>query len=520
MRSNPVFFHSRFIQKAPPTCLTTTLLLQVMIAMLILTKVGGAEPVRVFPSNPHYFQFNGKPLVFVTSDHHYGAVIDRDFDYVRFLDTLAAHGMNLTRIYPGGMFEAPDKYLPGNPLGPSPGRQILPWAKSNQTGANPALAEIGSPSYKYDLDRWDPDYFARLKDFVKQAGKRDIVVEVAFFNGMYFDCWPIMPLYHRNNIQQVGKYEADECGLFTTADQRNKEVIQHQQAYISKITRELNEFDNLIFDLCDEPSLQGLADGGVKNLPDAQVIPWLQAMKEAFLKTETSLPKKHLLGQTVQNLSPDFSNEAWCDWLPAEYVAPALKAIEKDYHVNRPIVDVESDYYGFGLAKPYTVEDVRVEGWWFILGGGAGFINLNGEYRRGQESGGSDTLKSILPQKRVLKDFINRLDLTALSRFTDFSGLPPNAFASAITEPGKQYALYLFHGRDDGKWGAHFSATPGTYRDTLVLKGVPSGTYQAEWLEPATGAVKEKKELRWPGGDLTLSTPEYSLDIALRMHSK
>lgn len=297
MRSNPAFFFPRFTQKNTSTGFKTILLLQAMIVLLLMMVISRAEPVRVFPANPHYFQFNGKPLVFVTSDHHYGAVIDRDFDYIKFLDTLAAHGMNLTRIYPGGMFEAPDKYLPGNPLGPSPGRQILPWAKSNQTGANPALAEPGQPSYKLDLNRWNPDYFARLKDFVKQAGKRNIVVEVAFFNGMYFDCWPIMPLYHGNNIQQVGKYEADECGLFTTADQRNEGVIQHQQAYISKITRELNEFDNLIFDLCDEPSLQGLADGSVKNLPDSQVIPWLQAMKGAFLKAEATLPKKHLLGK-------------------------------------------------------------------------------------------------------------------------------------------------------------------------------------------------------------------------------
>ena len=92
----------------------------------------------------------------VTSDHHYGAVIDLDFDYRRFLDTLAASGMNLTRIYPGGMFEAPDKYRAGNPLGPLPGRQLLPWLRSTVTGANPTLAAAGAPSMKFDLNRWNP----------------------------------------------------------------------------------------------------------------------------------------------------------------------------------------------------------------------------------------------------------------------------------------------------------------------------------------------------------------------------
>lgn len=483
----------------------------------VIAATGWAEPVKVYPANPHYFMYEGKPLVLITSDHHYGAVIDKDFDFARYLDYIASHGMNLTRIYPGGMFEAPDKYLPGNPLGPSPGRQILPWAKSKQTGANPALAKPGEPSYKFDLTRWNPGYFARLRTFVELARQKNIIVEVPFFNGMYADCWPLMALYHGNNIQQVGQYEAKDCGLFTTNDSRNEGVIKYQKAYIAKITLELNGYDNVIFDLCDEPSLAGQLDGSILNLPDSQVTPWLLSMKDAFLQAEESLPKKHLLGQTVQNLSPDLSGESWCEWLPTEYVKPASAAIDKDYGANKPIVDVESDYYGFGLVKPYSAEDVRLEGWWFMLRGGAGFINLNGEYYRGQESGGTDTREKIVPQKKILKDFLQSLDLTGLTRFTDFGGVPSDAFASALAKEGKQYAFYLFHAAYDEKWGAHFVAKPGSYRDSITFRKIPAGTYELEWIDPATGAVKNTNNLKWTGGDLALTTPEYMVDLALRM---
>ena len=102
--------------------------------------------------------------------------------------------------------------------------------------------------------------------------------------------------------------------------------------------------------------------------PEA-VIPWIRGSRR-FLEAEKGLPKKHLLGQTVQSASPDLSAEAWCDWLPTEYVAAARAAFEKNYAANKPLVDVESDYYGHGLVKPYTVEDIRVEGWWFMVGGG------------------------------------------------------------------------------------------------------------------------------------------------------
>jgi hypothetical protein len=441
-----------------------------------------------------------------------------DFDFIRYLDWMAANGMNLTRIYPGGMFEPPDKYLPGNPLGPRQGRQLLPWARSDQSGADPLLAESGKPSYKFDLERWNPDYFVRLKAFVRLAGKKGIVVEIPFFNGMYADCWPLMPLYHRNNIQNIGNYEAADCGLFTTGDSRNLEVIKYQQAYVKKITGELNEFDNIIFDICDEPSLQGLPDGKITILPDSTVVPWLNAMKDAFLLAEESLPKKHLLGQTVQNLSPDLSGEKWCRWLASEYVKPAEKALEMNYRNNKPIINVESNYFGFNLSKnPYDADAVRAEGWWFMLGGGAGCINLNGELYRGNETGSLKTQTQIVPQKRVLKEFMNTLDLVNMSPFTGYSGLPADVFSKALAGSGRQYAFYFFHGSYEGEWGAHFMVNNGNYRDSLIINTIPSGNYNAEWIEPATGKVNSSVVVNCRNGDIRLLTPPYTMDIALRI---
>ena len=488
-------------------------------ALLLPAAAGRTEPITVCPANPHYFMREGKPFVLVTSDHHYGAVIDADFDYARFLDFLAATGMNLTRIYPGGMFEPADKYVAGNPLGPLPGRHILPWMRSDEAGAAAALAELGKPSLKFALDRWNPAYFSCLKAFVDRARQQGLVVEVAFFNGMYADCWPLMPLYHANNIQGVGHYEAAECGLFTTCSPRNLDVLRYQRAYIAKITTELNEYDNVIYDLCDEPLLQGLPDGNVTFMPDRDVIPWVHALKEAFVESEAVLPKKHVLGQTVQSSSPDLSAESWCAWLPTEYVRAATEALKKNYAARKPIVDVESDYFGGALVKPYGVDEVRLEGWWFLLSGGAGVINLNGEYHRGQETGGADTRERIVPQRKILKDFVESLDLTSIARFDGVREIPSGAFAGALATAGRQYAVYLFHAKDDGQWGAHFVATPGTYRDTITLSTIPASGYRLEWVDPASGAIKGSRQLNWRGGDLSVTTPAYSLDIALRMRA-
>jgi hypothetical protein len=490
------------------------------IAIYLVTSACSHSPVRICRDNKHYFSYHDKPLVLITSDQHYGAVIDRDFDDVKYLEYLADNGLNLTRIYPGAMFETPDKYVQGSPLGPHPGRQLLPWAKSDQEGANTLLAEPGQPSNKYDLDKWNIEYFERLKDFVGLARTKGIIVEVAFFNGMYNDCWPLMAMYHQNNIQNIGQYESDECGLFTMDDPRNRDVMRYQKSYITKITTELNEFDNLIYDICDEPSLQGLPGGGLIFLPDSMVKPWIEEMKDAFLEAEASLPVKHLLGQTVQSLSPDCSNESWCEWLPTEYVGPAEKALIMNYKNNKPLVDVESNFYGISLTKnPYTVDAVRLEGWWFMLRGGAGSINLNGELHRGQESGGMNTQTYIVPQRKILKDFMSGLDLRGLSRFDDFSGTPDSAFCNILAENGRQYAMYLFHGTFEGEWGANFIPAPGDYQDTVTLNNVPSGNYRLEWIDPSSGAVIKTEKLSSTGGKVVLRTPGYLLDIAMRMLS-
>ena len=127
---------------------------------------------------------------------------------------------------------------------------------------------------------------------MEHARRKGIVVEVAFFNGMYADSWPLMPLYHGNNVQGVGRYEAEECGLFTTANPRNEGVVRYQRAYVAKIAAELNAYDNLIYDLCDEPSLQGRPDGTIVTIPDRDVVPWLYALKRRVSRGGSRAPEE------------------------------------------------------------------------------------------------------------------------------------------------------------------------------------------------------------------------------------
>jgi len=66
-------------------------------------------PIRIHPENPHYFLYRGKAVALVASAAHYGAVINAEFDYHKYLAALDAAGMNYTRMFGGSYVEEPGK---------------------------------------------------------------------------------------------------------------------------------------------------------------------------------------------------------------------------------------------------------------------------------------------------------------------------------------------------------------------------------------------------------------------------
>ncbi|MEO8353635.1 MAG: hypothetical protein ABI680_18055, partial [Chthoniobacteraceae bacterium] len=95
-----------------------------LFAILSLATAG-AEPLALHPDNPHYFIFNDRPTVLVTSAEHYGAVLNLDFDYAKYLETLAGDGLNLTRTFTGAYVEPEGAFkIAQNTLAPEPERSV------------------------------------------------------------------------------------------------------------------------------------------------------------------------------------------------------------------------------------------------------------------------------------------------------------------------------------------------------------------------------------------------------------
>ena len=480
-----------------------TVMRMAALSLMFLAVRADAQTIRLDPANSHYYLFQGKPTVLITSAEHYGAVINGEFDYIPYLNALQAYGLNYTRIYPGVLFEPMGKFMPGNTLGVKPAKLILPWARSNQ----PGYLLSGN---KFDLDQWNPAYFERLKDFITQAAKRGIVVEVCLFNSQYGDTWPLSPLYFENNIQGAGHE-----GYKDAQTLKDPVLVERQAAYVRKIVQEVNGFDNVILEVCDEPSLFTSVE---------QAGPWVARMLEVTHEADANLPKKHLIGQEVQGPVDgpiDFSGNPFNSivvtqylWHTHDWEMGGLQGLDREYRHNKPIEQNETNYYP--LYSGDKVADSRVEAWEFMVGGGASFNQLNGLFTPEDPAGNTPENAKLLGALRNLKTFLESFSFADMVPDKGFvvSGFDRETHYRGISQYGKQYALYIHHG--EGGDGAAYTVTPGQYKETLVLS-LPPGNYKAEWIDPASYSVLATDEFKHSGATRSMDTPPYTVDVALRI---
>lgn len=479
-----------------------------VLLLLWVAPKGSAEPVRAHPDNPHYYLFRGRPAVLITSAEHYGAVMNRAFAYNAYLDTLQAYGLNYTRIYPAAFVEPQGAFYKGNTLAPASADLIQPWARS------------GTPGYisggnRFDLDRWNPEYFQRLKDFLAQADRRGIVVEVCFFNAQNRGSWPHSPLYPKNNIQGEGPLDYNEVQTL-----HHPRLLRRQEAFVRRIVEEVNSFDNVILEICDEPFAYG-ADPGLAGA-------WIGHFVKIIRQAEAALPRKHLLGQQVEGPiggPVDFSANPDVSVIVTQYIwetpdqqLGGMKALDDLYGRNKPIDLNETGYYP--LSSWYQGDkagDVRVEAWEFMVGGGSSFNNLNGVYTVRDPGGKAPENLPVLTTMKALKQFIDGFDFMKMRPDRSFvvSGMPAGAYYRGMSEPGRQYALYHHHSKLKDYV---YEVMPGQYQENLTLE-LPAGSYRAEWVNPSDGTILATQTLKHPGGHSSFVTPRHPIDVALRIRS-
>jgi len=470
-------------------------------ALLVLASaviLWGQGPIRLDPHNSHYFFFRGHTVVLLGSGEHYGAVMNDQFDFHTYLDALQANGLNLTRTFSGAYREVPgDFHIDANTMAPAHGHYLCPWARSQEPGG----ADGGD---KFDLTRWDPVYFRRLTAFVEAASRRGIVVEFTFFSPFYGNSmWQVSPMNAANNINHIGAMERTE--VYTLRHARMQQV---QDRMVREIVRRLNRFDNVVYEICNEPYFGGVT------------LEWQHHIAQQIADIEASLPNRHLV---TQNIGNDNGRVEHPDPLVAvlnfHYARPA-DVVTLNFNIHRVIGNNETGFDG------HDDDTYRVEAWDFLFAGGGLFNNLDysfavgherGDFAYGEKTpgGGSASLRG---QYKVLGNLFRSLDLTSLRPAPGWLVQPVSdgAIARVLTEANGLTLVYLHHGRLQASQHPHYQLEAGPHQSVLWLS-LPAGRYRAEWIVPATGIALASLSLSSDGTWLNLSSPTYSTDLLLRL---
>ena len=464
-----------------------------LLAALLACIPAVAQPLRLDSANPHYFSFHGHPTVLITSGEHYGAVLNLDFNYRLYLDTLHADELNLTRVFSGSYREVPGDFsIASNTLAPSPGRFLAPWRQRDG---------------KFDLEQWDPAYFERLKDFVAQADARGVIVELVLFCPLYNDSmWKVSPMNAANNVNGIGG--VPKTDVLALKDPR---LTMVQDAMVRRIVTELNGFDNVYYEICNEPYFGGVT------------LEWQHHIAETIAQTESGLSKKHLIEQNWANGSKAITNPD-----------PLVSAF--NFHYSRPPNSVAMNS---GLRLPIGNNETgfdgpadatyRIQGWDFLMAGGALYNNLDYSFIVGHEDGtytppestpggGSPALRRELGYLHKFFDEIPFPQMTAIAA-TDLEA-PEGASIRGLQEPGKVYAVYVQHARIVPNAKPRYQTeTPAASRQFGIH--LPAGNWTVTWRDTKTGKDAKTETIKAAADGLTaLTSPPYSEDIALLIRPK
>jgi hypothetical protein len=245
-------------------------------------------PLTISSANPRYFNDGSGRPIYLTGlhggselqDYAWGEVLN----YPVFLDLLVSHNLNFMRMWVVETTRLTDQQ---NPLTiPMPYERV-----------GPGSALDSEP--KFDLRRFDPAYFDRLRSRVVAARDRGIYVMVMLFQGFSIESkgspkrnpWSGHPYHSANNVNGIngdadGNGEGEEVHTL-----KIPAVTRLQETYLRKVVDTLNDLDNVLYEIANESHNQSTA--------------WQYHMIGYIRDYEKSKPKRHPIVMTVQHPNGD-----------------------------------------------------------------------------------------------------------------------------------------------------------------------------------------------------------------------
>lgn len=504
----------------------------VLIASCMSAASAAVEPIRLHPDNPRYFLFRGKPLVLITASEHYGSVINRPFDFEKYLADHAEKRQTLTRTFLLYR-ELQSAKNPWSPCKPESPDFIGPWRRVGPIGpGGDGAASDGEP--KYDLDQWNPEYFERLHHFLQRASDLGVIVELTLFSNSYNDAiWRLNPLCPLNNLQKVGP---THWTWYTTL--KDPKLVERQHAFVSKIIDETAwRYDNIYYEVCNEPGGDWPGETTV-----AEVEAWQADIANTIREELAQRGTKHLIAGAPAHYIKPVVKQPYDD----VFAAGVFDIVNFHSHSDNYLHGKRYDLAGFmtkdlflgtltdfsaGLHEvskdkplPFVLDEdnaasahkdeeawtvERKRAWTMVMNQGHyDFIDFS--ITVGHETGTQESNRKIRTWMKNLSTFIHSFDFVHAKPVANWiSGLPAHVFQASLAVEGSDYITYFADARERNDAGAG-----------MPIKGkisfrLPEGEYDARFYSPVAGMYSVGVQMK--GADVTLQLPEFEHDLVLRV---
>jgi hypothetical protein len=369
------------------------------------------------------------------------------FDYNGHLDFLEKHHHNFIRLW---RWEFPrwkdkaDKFSQFRYCAPHP------WQRTGAGNAND-----GKP--KFDLTKFDQDYFDRLRTRIVSAGERGIYVSIMLFEGwgLRFASWDGHPFHASNNVNGVnGDPNGDGKGTETHTLQIPA-VTRIQEAYLRKVIDTVNDLDNVLYEIANESALLPRTGGS----PD-----WQYHMINYIKSHESTKPKKHPVGMTSQGYS---GGDDWDQLIKgaADWISP--NPDKHDFKSNPPpamglkVILPDTDHlWGIGGGRDWV---------WKSFLRGHNPIWMDPVHRGTWDHETPVSADNVRRNLGYTRRYAEKMNLAAMTPRSDLASTQ-----YCLADPGKEYLVYL---PDGGEVNVDLSAAPGTLA--------------VEWFDPRTGVATD-----------------------------
>jgi hypothetical protein len=487
-----------------------------------------SQPIRIHPNNPKIFEFRGKPLALITATEHYGAVMNRPFDFERYLVEAAEKNMTMTRLFTlfRELQSAMNPYSTCKPESPD---YIAPFAR---TGVGKALD--GQPLY--DLDKWDLEFFERLHRFLDLASDYGIIVEVTLLSNTYCDdVWHLNPLHHLNNINGLDEVRWQDYNTL-----RNRKLFEMQARHVRQIVEVTKGYDNIIYEICNEPA--GFNNPADTNLASpAEVDEWQMAIADVIRDAESDMPYKHLISgheafvydpfthssaKSFRSFGVDIVNmhplpnitygEASFDM--GEFMMKQLKlrAVRDfciaTYHEPKPLnYDEDNSSSQYKDFDAWTIHRKRA---WTTLMSGGHYDYIDFSIINYCPTGTPESQRHIRTWMKHLSEFVHGLDLVHSRPLNCIVDCQPDCVCgSAFGVENEEYSIYLADAREltDPGCGQPITGT--------VTLDIPECKYTAGYYSPVDGVFSLSTPLTVQSGPAVVEM-DFTHDVVIHIKKR